>query len=601
MKQHFKKRVQNIIWHFKSIQDAILLPFLIVITLALAVFLLISLNYTEKTVLRNSEEYTMQLIEQINADLDSYIGYMETISMMVVGNPDVSQYLFGDDENQEEMKDKVGQQFKTLIDTRTDICNIAVLADNGKMYLNRGKSALNPNADIKDMDWYKDTMKANGSSVVSSSHVQNAISGAYTWVVTLSRALLNPKTQEKEGIFFIDLNYSSISGLCERVSLGDRGYLFILSEDGSYIYHPQQQLIYSGLKTEWNEKVLEQENGSFITDEGNNSKLYTVCSSRETGWKVVGVAYLDELMKDREGTKTLYGLTALLLSLLAIVLSMFISRAITKPIRELEGAMIQVQKGKFDNQAVTARGNNEISSLGNSFNIMTEKIQQLMDENIQEQREKRKNELRALQSQINPHFLYNTLDSIIWMAESGKNEEVVLMTSSLAKLFRQSISNEDEVVTIAQEIEYTRSYLTIQKMRYRDQLEFVIDVDEDILKCHIVKLVIQPLVENSIYHGIKYIDGKGMISIMGGRSDGKIVLIISDNGAGMEQEAVEHILDQKAPNHKSNHVGVYNVHHRLQLYYGQESGLKYESVRGVGTTVFVSIPEEERQPKDGKV
>ena len=130
-----------------------------------------------------------------------------------------------------------------------------------------------------------------------------------------------------------------------------------------------------------------------------------------------------------------------------------------------------------------------------------------MDENIQEQREKRKNELRALQSQINPHFLYNTLDSIIWMAESGKNEEVVLMTSSLAKLFRQSISNEDEVVTIAQEIEYTRSYLTIQKMRYRDQLEFVIDVDEDILKCHIVKLVIQPLVENSIYHGIKYIDG----------------------------------------------------------------------------------------------
>ena len=136
---------------------------------------------------------------------------------------------------------------------------------------------------------------------------------------------------------------------------------------------------------------------------------------------------------------------------------------------------------------------------------MTEKIQNLMAENVREQKQKRKSELQALQAQINPHFLYNTLDSIIWMAESGKNEEVVQMTSALAKLLRQSISNEDEIVTVEREIEYTRNYLAIQKLRYRDQLEYIIDIDEEVLHRKIVKLVIQPLVEKSIYNGIKYL------------------------------------------------------------------------------------------------
>ena len=182
-----------------------------------------------------------------------------------------------------------------------------------------------------------------------------------------------------------------------------------------------------------------------------------------------------------------------------------------------------------------------------------------MEQNVKEQEQKRKIELKALQSQINPHFLYNTLDSIIWMAEGKKNEEVVIMTASLARLLRQSISNEDELVTIGQEIEYVRSYLTIQKMRYKDKLEFEIKADPSITQVPIIRLVLQPLVENAIYHGLKYKDSKGLLTVHGYMKGENAVIDITDDGVGMDEETLKHIYDKHKVNYRSNGVGVYNV------------------------------------------
>lgn len=604
-----KKNNKGIFTWFSSIRSTIIFCFGILIIVALFTFLMISLNYTEDTVLNNSKEYTVQLVEQVRSEIDSYISYMENISQMVMGDEDsdLIQYLFVAEKENNGFKGRVLNQFRTVMDTRSDILNIGAVADNGRCLLNDGEAVLNPYAELKDMVWYQDTMDANGASVVSSSHVQNAIQGSYQWVITLSKALVNPLTGKTEGIFFIDLNYSAINSLCEKISLGSKGYLFIVDKHKSIIYHPQQQLVLAGLKPEQLDRVLELRNGSFMTNEGDQSKLYTICSSSETGWTLSGVAYLSDLMRNKERTQIAYVLLALGLFVMALVLSILISGGITRPLTDLKEAMKEVEKGNFNNASFEASGNNEIAVLGNSFNIMTERIQQLMEENVQEQREKRKSELKALQSQINPHFLYNTLDSIIWMSESGKNDEVVLMTSSLAKLLRQSISNENEIVPIYQEIEYTRSYLTIQKMRYRDQLEFEIFVDEDILTKPIVKLVVQPLVENAIYHGIKYLDGKGMIWINGSRSEDKILISVSDNGVGMDETALEGLLERKkqetadsAKGKKSSNVGVYNVHNRLKLYYGEGYGLSYESAVGIGTTVFITIPFASQEAENGK-
>lgn len=585
----------RIVARFRTIRGAMVFSYGIITVLALLIFLMISLNYTERTILENSEAYTIQLVEQVNGDIDSYINYMENIMDIVTSNAELSDYLF-DRMDHVMMRERIQEQFCTLLDARSDICNIVVFADNGRTLINRGDDQKNPYVELTNMPWYQETMAAEGKAVISSSHVQNAISGSYQWVITLSKGLRNPNTGKIEGIFFVDMNYSSIEQLCKGIDLGSKSYLFIVDRNGKIIYHPKQQLLYSGLKNELIDEVLEKGTGNFVTSANGKRQLYSVFKSQKTGWSVTGVTYVAEFMKNRSEMQLFYFFIAICLFVLSMLLALWLSGEITKPVKRLELSMKEVQNGEFDKALVEIGGNNEITSLGRSFNIMLEKIQELMAENVREQREKRKSELKVLQAQINPHFLYNTLDSIIWMAESGKNQEVVQMTSALAKLFRQSISNEDEIVTIEKEIEYTRNYLSIQKLRYRDQLEYLIDVDEEVLSQRIVKLVIQPLVENAIYHGIKYLDGKGMIILLGSMNDGKIVLTVQDNGIGMDEETVSQILTKKPDptkkRKKTSNVGVYNVHNRLQLYYGKEYGLSYESAPGVGTSVYITIPSE---------
>ena len=575
--------------------------FSVLIICAMLIFTVFSMNYLEDAVIENSQDYSMQLIRQVNGNLNSYIDYMENIAYMITENQDVVSFLQAQPSEYFQIKNRLTEQFTTILDSRPDISNIGILGESGRYLFNRGDESLNYYVDYKDLDWYQKAISSGEKAVsgqnqkkvkavLSASHVQNVIVGKYPWVVTLSAPVMNQETGKTEGVFFVDLNYSSINSLGQNISLGNRGYVFIVDDEKNIIFHPQQQLLHSGVKTEKIEEVLQEESGSFVTEEGENSKLYTFCRSEKTGWTVVGVSYLNELLKNQDEIQQVYYMTAVLLLFAAILLASLISGEISKPLKQLQHSMKEVEKGNFKDAAMRIEGDNEIADLGTSFQIMTEKIQQLMEQSVQEQREKRKSELNALQSQINPHFLYNTLDSIIWMAESGKNQEVVLMTSSLAKLLRQSISNEDEIVTVEKEIGYTRSYLTIQKMRYKDQLEFEIDVQEEALDMPIVKLVVQPLVENAIYHGIKYADHKGMIQVKARIMEEKLVIIISDNGPGMKPEVLAHILEKRSVEGKNGKVGVYNVHNRLQLYYGPEYGLSYESVEGVGTTVFMTIP-----------
>ena len=249
-----------------------------------------------------------------------------------------------------------------------------------------------------------------------------------------------------------------------------------------------------------------------------------------------------------------------------------------------------MENGNFDVEVEEPDTGDEISDLFRSFRNMILKIRELVEQNTAEQREKRKSELNALQAQINPHFLYNTLDSIIWMAEAGDRKNVVLMTSALAKLLRKSISNRNEMVTLEEEIEYTRSYLIIQKMRYVDKLEYEMDVESAILQMEVVKLIVQPLVENAIYHGIKYKEGKGLVRIEGGFGEDQVVLRIIDNGVGMTKTQLAHVFDERETDTRRNGVGVLNVHRRIRLHYGGEYGLSFESAEGEGTTVSIHLP-----------
>jgi two-component system sensor histidine kinase YesM len=279
----------------------------------------------------------------------------------------------------------------------------------------------------------------------------------------------------------------------------------------------------------------------------------------------------------------------------SIAAAWIISASISIPIKKLHDVTTTITKN--DLQAlVTSNNVDEITGLGMSFNIMIGRIRELLDAKIKEQDNLKKAELRALQAQINPHFLYNTLDTIIWLAEANKTDQVIEIVRALSSFFRIALSKGKDWISIRQEIEQVRSYLTIQKMRYRDILDYEIDVDEDILDATILKLTVQPLVENALYHGIKNKRNGGTITVRARRTDHNVVLLqVQDDGAGFTPYKLAQI--QADMNDDSNEItlkesgfGLENVNKRVKLFYGKQYGLSINSQYQAGTQVTLSIP-----------
>ena len=449
------------IGRFSSIQSVIFATVAVLVLSAVVIVTGVSMRFTNTSIFENSSQYTQTIIQQMNQNIDSYIDYMENIAYLISSNEDVQDYLFSD-EIDSEGRYRILKQFETILDSRSDIRNVGIISKSGRMLINNGSKSVNHDLNLNTQEWYTQALNSPEGPTLTSSHVQHIISGERPWVITLSRGIRDRSgSGEKEGVFFIDLNYSAISGLCDQSTVGTKGYAFILDAKGNIVYHPQQQQLYNELQTENISLIMDTDEDTVLTGTGNNGKLYSISRSDKTGWTVVDCTNVRELLSKSRQAQSIYVLTAVVLVIVALLFSRFMARSITLPIQKLRDSMKKVQEGDFSVSDVVVDSRNEIGSLTKSFDVMTRRIQELMEQNVHEQEQKRKSELKALQSQINPHFLYNTLDSIIWMAEGKKNEEVVLMTASLARLLRQSISNEDEVVPIANEVEYARGYLTI--------------------------------------------------------------------------------------------------------------------------------------------
>lgn len=580
---------------FKSIHMIMLMSFSGLVLLTVGIFAVFSISYTKENIIKNSTEYSSQLVEQASGSIDYYIDYMENISELMVQNADVDQYLFGN--SNDTVYQRLSNNIYRFFMEQTDIYNVVLLAENGRYLINGGRDEINKFAQLDFKEWYINAMNSCEDYYLSSSHVQNIVKGKYNWVVTLSKKLGNDKNGQ-EGLLFIDLNYDVISNICESIKLGNRGYIYILDSNGKIVYHPQQQLLLSGLKTEVIEDVLKLDNKVFKYKSNEEYKIYTPFYSENTKWTIVGVSYENELLKGEKGIKNVYSILAIIIVIFAILGAFIFSNKITKPIKQLKLEMEKVQDDKFviEDTLNSIKGGTEIQSLRRSYKHMMIRIEELMKKIIDEQNEKRNSEMKALQSQINPHFLYNTLDSIIWMIEINDNDGAILMTSALARLFRQAIGNSNVYVPIAQEIDYTKNYLIIQRMRYRDKVEFEFDIQDEVLEGKVIKLVLQPLVENALYHGLKYKKEQGLIRIKGYKVDNDIMLQVIDNGIGISKEELDKILEEDSRKSGSG-VGLANIQNRLQLIYGKEYGLTIESLEGISTTVTIHIPFQKTEEK----
>lgn len=563
----------------KSIQSIITIS-LTFLTIGAMIFMGLLLNNKyEKTAEKNALISTSQIIEQVNTNLGYYLKVMNDISNTIseeLGNS-----------NKASLDNLVAMTLKI----RRDIVTLGVFSEDGESISIVPKASLKKGLNIKEQDWFKNVLDKPDRIYFSAPHVQNLFLGEYRWVVSLGRAVTVVRNGKAENLIsLVDMNFNAIDEISSKVNLGKRGYVYIIDKEGNIIYHPQQQMIYAGLKKENIDFTVDKEDGSYIQNFNGEKIIVSIKTTRYTDWKVVGVSFYDEMVTTKKDIYYFF-LTLLVISIvIVIIISIIISARISFPIKRLEKIMKRVENGELDINA-KIEGEDEVKQLSNTFNLMIEKIRILMEQNKEESEEKRKSELKALQAQINPHFLYNTLDSIVWMAENGENEGVIKMVTALANLFRTSISRGEEIISIKDEIEHVRSYLTIQNMRYMDKFDFDILVDEEVMKYKTLKITLQPIIENAIYHGIKKSVDKGMIKIIAEIVNDKICFQVIDNGLGMSQEKVANLLKKHEKGNRKSGIGVKNVHERIQLYFGIEYGIEIESEEEVGTKVSIWVPK----------
>ncbi|WP_027093817.1 cache domain-containing sensor histidine kinase [Cohnella thermotolerans] len=575
-------------YRFKSIQFLIAVSFT-AITVGVVFFVSYVLyDKFTRTAENNAVRSNEQIIYQVTKNLEYYIRSMT----IFFGEVEASVREDGDFAG-----DRLHEQLNTIFHTREDLVTIALFDQSGQKLTALPSVPMRSNTHLTTQSWFRSAVENPNHLSFSVPHVQNLFKGQYKWVVSMSKGIkLKSGGRTRDAVLLVDVNFKMIDDLTSSVKLGQKGYAYIIDESaGNIIYHPQQQLIYAGIKYENVEQALKYTYGSYLDESTGVQRLITIQTVSNVGWKIVGVSYMDEIgtTKREIGGFLVWLLAFVLLFVLGITL--FMSAKISQPIKRLEKSMQLVERGNLHIE-IPIRRDDEVGRLSRRFNLMVGRIRELMDQIIAQQESKRKSELEVLQSQIHPHFLYNTLNSVVRLAGTGKNDEVITMITSLSKFFRISLSKGKTVIPLADELEHIRNYLIIQKIRYKNKFEFELAAGEGTESLQTLKLVLQPIVENAIYHGIEPSVDEGRIAIRADVVQGKLRLQVADNGVGMSAEKAAKLLSDGTGEGDGTGIGLRNVHERIRLTYGDGYGLQIESEREEGTIVSVWLPilKEER-------
>ena len=532
-------------------------------------------------------ENSRQLLNQTTINLEDYLRNMRRISdamyYTVIKNTDIGS---------ESLEDSMNLLYEA---NKDKLVSVACYTNDGKLTEASPIATEKPGVDVKSQKWFQDAAGELENFHFSTPHVQNLFddpSYRYYWVVSLSRTVeLTRNGNSMLGVLLVDMNYSSIEQLLEKANTDTSGeYVYLMAPDGEIIYHPKQNLIHMGLYEENNTEAAGYEDTTVKENFHGEKRLVTVKTISYTGWKLISVVPMKSFSMGMTGMRNLVVLLVALTVLAVVILNQMVSARISKPLRRLNDSVKEWDAGNM-NPDIYIGGSMEVEHLGKTLRSTVVQIRQLMDDIVVEQEEKRKSELDALQSQINPHFLYNTLDSIVWMITGERYDDAVFMITQLASLFRISLSKGKTVIKIEDEVKHARNYMNIQKIRYKNSFEVDFQIEEDILDGCIVKLVLQPLLENAIYYGMEFMDGEGEIHVRGYRKDKDVYLEVEDNGLGMpEEEAAELLNGKERPHKHGSGVGLVNVHSRLKLRFGEAYGLVIHSCPDEGMMVQIHIP-----------
>ena len=527
------------------------------------------------------------LMNQVSRSVDSYLRGMmklsDAIYYSVVKNTDISE-------------PSIGSQMKLLYDSNVDsLENIALFSREGELLKAVPAARLKTDLDVTQEEWFQETLKKTENLHFSLPHVQyifDNAEGQYHWVISVSRAVeITQGAYVSQGVLLLDIRYSSLEQLLNSVALGNAGYIYLIGDDGKLIYHPKNQLIDSGRVQENHRETVNWRDGIHEEIFQGEKRFVTVKTVGYTGWKLVGITPAKGISFSGVKTRLFIVFVILLILFLLVLINYYISSRITNPIHELENSVGELEDGNLEAE-ISIKGSYEIQHLGRSITSMAQQIQVLMKDIVAEHESKRKSEFDTLQSQINPHFLYNTLDIIVWMIENEQKHEAVKVVTALARFFRISLSQGRSIISVRDELEHVRNYLMIQQMRFKNKFIYLIESEDNVMKMASLKLMLQPLVENAIYHGMEFMDGDGEILIRASKKGDELLFSIEDNGLGMCPEQVERLLTDTShvPSRRGSGIGVRNVNERIRLYFGEDYGLEIDSEPDEGTRIYIHLP-----------
>lgn len=537
--------------------------FYFLITNLVLVLLLGSIFYFSSSSLLIQKEISAktEAIEKSGNYIELYMNKLTTLSQVISHDKGVYDYLKNKDESEE---NRILNMIDNTLSTDPYIKSIILIRKDGAVISNEKNVNMEVSSDMMKEEWYVNSLM-NPMPVLNPLRKQNfSLDGMDDWVISVSREIVDTNG-ENLGVLLIDVKYQALHEYLQNQETGKNSDIVILDEDNRIVYYKEIPYDTSQEKYLKNLKNIE---------EGYNRKENTVTVKypiKNTHWMLIEISYMQEIDSLKNHFFEMIVISCLASLLITVLISISVLRRITKPIKELEQHM-----NNFNNDLskINLKGDVsvEILSLQNHFNKMIDKIKYL-----------REYEINALYSQINPHFLYNTLDTIIWMAEFQDTEKVISITKALSNFFRISLSNGKEKIPLKEEINHIKEYLYIQKQRYEDKLEYKISIQEELENIEVPKIILQPFVENAIYHGIKNLDTTGIISIYSQIIENKIELIIEDNGIGFEAAKKQALM-------KMGGVGIKNVNKRIQYYYGNEYGAKIDSSFKTGARIIITLP-----------
>lgn len=585
---------------------------IIIVLLVLTASSTASYTYSQNIFEQQSIDSTSRLVNNINSGFEDNLDQMDRIIMSIYADIDnndseISMKAVLTSKDYKNLNDQFQQLqatqnfFQRLLNLRKDLNSIYIYVSPQKQFTyaiyGNSKMVYDPTQE----DWYKKTIAANGNTVITAPHKPFQLDYNKE-VISFSRVLkgLNQNMNDIGGVIMIDLSMNVLNTIVSKANLSAETGVLLTDSEGKIIYSNDLQRANTALTPDIIASLKKAKEGKFTSSFAGAKYLIAFSTSEVTGWKSVTFTPYTDVERFGKQLLLFYIILALAALFITILIAYSFSKIIVTPLQKLKKGFNQLKYGNFDYQ-LDISSNDEMGQLVFSFNSMITTIKNLIQEKYVEQYARKNAEFKYLQSQMNPHFIYNTLQIISGMAVVNKVPEISAVSKSLSNMLRYSINMNSSTVSIQDEINHVTSYMEIQKLRFREYFNFEIFVEEEVLQYSIIKLTLQPLVENAIIHGIEPKGEKGRVRITAKCINDVIHIEILDNGLGLSEEEVGQIEQAIAkdeaekdpaaePNGIHNSVGLRNINQRIKLIYGEEFGLSIDSIKNEWTRVIVQLP-----------